>query len=118
PPLRLAARYYPGTVPEAVLARLARQCPLPLRLSARRQTMTRVSCSALWLQPMAGLEWARSPGELARCLRERIRPSGEARQEREDMMRTQLYLQGQEWVRMSHRRRVLNWLARPVPRMD
>src|SRR5690606_2347017 len=94
PPLRLAARYYPGTVPEAVLARLARQCPLPLRLSARRQTMTRVSCSALWLQPMAGLEWACSAGEVVRYLHARIRPSREAVQEREDMLRTQLWLQG------------------------
>ena len=118
PPLRLVERYYPGTVPPAVLARLARHCPLALRLSARRQTMTRVSCSGLWLQPLAGLEWAGSAGEAVRYLHARIRPSREAVQEREDMLRTQLWLQGQDWVRMSHRRRVLSWLARPVPRMD
>jgi hypothetical protein len=34
------------------------------------------------------------------------------------MMRTQLWLQGQDWPRMGHARRALRWLARPVPRMD
>jgi hypothetical protein len=34
------------------------------------------------------------------------------------MVRTQLYLQGQNWVTSSHGRRVLTWLTRPVPRMD
>ena len=34
------------------------------------------------------------------------------------MVRTQLWLQGQGWVTSPHRRRVLTWLTRPVPRMD
>ena len=34
------------------------------------------------------------------------------------MARTQLWLQGQGWVTAPHRRRVLTWLTRPVPRMD
>ena len=118
PPLRLVDRYYPGMIPADVLHGLARHCPLPLRVLSRRQTMTRVSCSELWLHPFAGLEWARAPGDVARYLKERIRPSAETLQERADMVRTQLWLQGQDWVRMSHRRRALSWLARPVPRMD
>lgn len=118
PPLRLAERYYGDAVPPALLHRLARKCPLLLRALSRRQDMTRVSCSGLWLQPLAGLEWARSTGDAGAYLRERIRPSRETVREREDLLRTQLWLQGQDWVRMSHRRRVLRWLARPVPRMD
>jgi hypothetical protein len=118
PPLRLVDRYYGGRVPPGVMKGLARQCPLLLRALSRRQTMTGASCSELWLHPLAGLEWAASARDVLRYLKERIRPSRETLQERADMVRTQLWLQGQEWVRLSHRRRALSWLARPVPRMD
>lgn len=118
PTLRLVERYYPGALPSGLPERLARQCPLPLRLLSRRRTMTRVSCSELWLHPLAGLEWSRSADDVARYLKHRIRPPQEAIQERADMLRTQLYLQGQSWPRLGHARRVLNWLVRPVPRMD
>lgn len=118
PPLRLVDRYYPGVVPAEVLARLARQCPPVLRTLSRRHTMTRVSCSELWLHPFAGVEWSRSAGDVGRYLKNRIRPSQEAIEERADMVRTQLWLQGQAWPTLGHARRVLNWLARPVPRMD
>src|SRR3546814_579332 len=118
PPLAMVDRYYPGAIPADVLAGLSRQCPLLLRLFSRSQTMTRASCSGLWLHPLSGVEWSRSAGDVGRYLRQRIRPSREAVQERADMLRTQLWLQGQDWVRMSHRRRVLSWLTRPVPRMD
>lgn len=118
PALRMVDRNYPGLVPAVVLARLARQCPFLLRTLSRRQTMTRVSCSELWLHPFAGMEWSRSAGEAGRYLKNRIRPSREAIQERADMVRTQLWLQGQSWVTLGHGRRVLRWLTRPVPRMD
>lgn len=118
PPLRLVDRYYPGVVPAGVLQRFAGQCPALLRVLSRRHTLTRVSCSELWLHPLAGVEWSRSAGDVVRYLRDRIRPSQEAVQERADMLRTQLWLQGQDWPRMGHVRRALRWLARPVPRMD
>jgi hypothetical protein len=118
PPLRLVARYYPKAIPAAVLARLERDCPLLLRAISRRQSLTRVSCSELWLHAFAGIEWSRSVREAGRYLRNRISPPLEARRERTDMARTQLWLQGQGWVTSPHRRRVLTWLTRPVPRMD
>ncbi|MBT2144022.1 MULTISPECIES: nucleotidyltransferase family protein [unclassified Rhodanobacter] len=118
PPLRLAACHYPEAIPAAVLARLERDCPLLLRAISRRQSLTRVSCSELWLHAFAGIEWSRSLGEAGRYLRNRASPPDEARRERADMARTQLWLQGQGWVTSPHRRRVLTWLTRPVPRMD
>lgn len=118
PTLRLVDRYYPGLLPAGMLEQLSRQSPLLLRALSRRQTMTRVSCSELWLHPLAGLEWSRSADDVARYVKNRIRPPQEAVQERADMLRTQLYLQGQTWPRKGHVRRVLNWLVRPVPRMD
>ncbi len=87
-------------------------------MAARRQTLTHVSCSNLWLHALPGVEWSRSLGEAGRCLKNRLRPTEESVKERADMIRTQVWLQGQSWVSLGHRRRLLTWLTRPVPRMD
>lgn len=118
PPLHLVARYYKNAVPEAVFARLEHDCPPLLRSISRRQTLTQVSCSELWLHALSGIEWSRSIREVGRYVRNRVRPSEEAIKERADMVRTQLWLQGQSWVTLNHGRRMLTWLTRPVPRMD
>ncbi len=118
PPLRLVARYYRHAIPDTLFARLERDCPPLLRTISRRQTLTQVSCSALWLHAFAGIEWCRSVREVGLYVRNRVRPSEEAIQERADMVRTQLWLQGQTWVALNHARRILTWLIRPVPRMD
>ncbi|GLQ47134.1 hypothetical protein GCM10007862_21850 [Dyella lipolytica] len=118
PPLRLVARYYRGAIPRSVLARVERDCHAPLRMVSRRQTLTQVSCSALWLNALPGIEWSRSVGEAGHCIRNRIRPTDEAVKERADMVRTQVWLQGQSWVTLNHGRRILTWLTNPVPRMD
>lgn len=118
PPLRLAATYFPGTIPRAVLARLRHDCPPLLRLAARRQTLTTVSCSHLWLNLLPGAEWSRTPADIARLLMNRLRPTQESRDERADMLRTQVWLQGQPWVRRNHLTRLVTGLTRPVPRMD
>jgi hypothetical protein len=114
----MVARYYRNAIPAAVLARLESVCPPVLRTISRRQTLTDVSCSELWLQAAPGIEWSRSVSEVGRYMRNRVRPTKEAIQERADMVRTQLYLRGQNWVTQSHRRRLLTGLLRPIPRMD
>lgn len=118
PPLRMVARYYANAVPSAVLDRIEPNCPVLLRALSRRQMLTQVSCSALWLNALPGIEWSRSVSEAGRCVRNRIRPTEEAKQERADMVRTQVWLQGQSWVTLRHGRRILTWLTGPVPRMD
>ncbi|WP_295970431.1 nucleotidyltransferase family protein [uncultured Xanthomonas sp.] len=118
PPLRLMLRYYRAAIPSAVLKQLRAQCPPLLRLRARGLDLTAASCSQLWLPALPGIEWARSGGEVLDYLRQRLQPSAESRQERAEMIRTQLWLQGQDWVRLPQRRRVLQRLLRPVPRMD
>ena len=118
PPLRLVARYYRHAIPGVVLARLERDCPALLRTISGRQTLTQVSCSELWLHAFAGIEWSRSVRDVGHYIRNRVRPTEEAIQERADMVRTQLWLQGQSWVSLHHARRILTWLTRPVPRMD
>jgi Uncharacterised nucleotidyltransferase len=118
PPLRLVARYYRHAIPESVLTRVERDCNVLLRMVSRRQTLTQVSCSALWLRALPGIEWSRSVGEAGHCIRNRLKPTREAVKERADMVRTQVWLQGQSWVTLNHRRRILTWLTQPVPRMD
>lgn len=118
PPLRLVERYYKNAVPRPVFARLERDCPALLRIISHRQTLTQVSCSELWLHALAGIEWSRSLREVARYIGNRVKPTDEAIKERADMVRTQFWLQGQNWVTSSHRHRILTWLTQPVPRMD
>jgi hypothetical protein len=118
PPLRLAVRYYRDTIPDAVLSRLESNCPPLLRAISRRQTLTQVSCSALWQRPLVGVEWSRSLPELGRYMKHRFRPPEESGKESADMLRTQIWLQGQSWINLSRGRRMLNLLTRPVPRMD
>lgn len=118
PPLTLVARYYQGAVPEAVLEQLHAACPAILRSISRHQTLTQVSCSDLWLHAFPGIEWSRSLTEVAHYMKNRIRPPQEAVEERNDMVRTQLWLRDQRWVTAPQKRRVLTWLTHPVPRMD
>lgn len=118
PPLHLVARYYPDAIPDLVRVKLACHCPPWLRVMTRRQTLTRVSCSELWLHAFSGLEWARSPTEAWRCIANRVRPPRDRIQERADMVRTQLWLHDQGWVTATQRRRILTWLTHRVPRMD
>lgn len=118
PPLQLAAAYYPGAIPDVVPATLARDCPPLLRMVARHQTLTKVSCSELWLHAFPGLEWSRSVRDAVRFVAGRIRPSAEKKRERADMTRTQLWLHDGDWVTATQRKRILTWLIRKVPRMD
>ena len=118
PPLCLLARYYPNAVPDVVLARLEHDCPPLLRTISRHQTLTQVSCSELWLHALAGIEWSRSFDEVGHYVMNRFRPTSEAVKERADMIRTQLWLQGQSWVRQNQGRRILTLLTQQVPRMD
>lgn len=118
PPLRLVARYYKDAIPDVVLATLARDCPPLLRTASRRQTLTKVSCSELWLHAFPGLEWSRGAPDATRFIAGRIRPSAEKRRERADMTRTQLWLQDRDWITATQRKRILTWLIRKVPRMD
>lgn len=118
PPLRIAARYYGDAVPDVVLARLARACPPWLRMVTRRQILADVSGSELWLHAFPGLEWSRSPAEAMRFVLGRVRPSPEKVRERDDMVRTQLWLHDEHWATATQHRRILTWLTHRVPRMD
>jgi hypothetical protein len=118
PPLQLTAGYYPGAIPDDVLATLALDCPPLLRMVSRHQTLTKTSCSEFWLHAFPGLEWSRDVRDAARFIAGRIHPSAEKRRERADMTRTQLWLHDDGWVTATQGRRIFTWLIRKVPRMD
>ncbi|AIF46974.1 nucleotidyltransferase family protein [Dyella japonica] len=118
PPLLLVSRYYHGAVPATLLYELERDCPAVLRFASKHLTLTQVSLSELWLHAWPGIEWARSVREVGQYVRNRVRPSAEARQERADMVRTQLWLQESTWVTSSQLHRIVAWLTHPVTRTD
>jgi hypothetical protein len=118
PPLRLVARYYQHAVPAALLYELELDCHALLRSVSRHQTLTQASCSELWIHAWAGFEWVRSAREVGSYVAHRLRPSKEARQEREDMLRTQLWLQATPWLKSRQWLRIFTLLTRSVPRMD
>jgi hypothetical protein len=118
PPLLLVSRYYNGAVPPALLYELERECHATLRLASQRLSLTQVSCSELWLHAWHGIEWSRSFRDVGRYVLNRVRPSAEARQERADMVRTQLWLQESPWVKSRQLHRLFTWLTHPVTRTD
>jgi hypothetical protein len=118
PTVQLVLRYHPNVFPKAVLDRLRADCPPLLRWLVHRQSLTSASCSNLWLPALPGIGWSRSPEQALTYLRQRLQPTAQARQERADMLRTQLWLRGQPWVTLPHGRRLLTRIRRPVPRID
>jgi hypothetical protein len=118
PTLQLVDRYYRHAIPAAVLEGARRDCPAWLRIMSKRQTLTALSCSELWLHALPGLEWSGNLSEAWRYLHRRLKPDAEAIKERADMIRTQAWLQEQDWVALAQRRRMFMWLTRSIPRMD
>ena len=82
---------------------------------SRHQTLTQVSFE-LWLHALAGIEWSRSFREVDATSGIVPDPT-EAVKERADVAQTQLWLQGQSWVRQKQDRRILTLLTHQVPRM-
>jgi len=74
PPLIMAAKYYPGVLPEPVAHELTSSCHLPLRLVCGTQKLSDVSHSRLWVDTFPGFEWSRSLGEFLAYLYGCIRP--------------------------------------------
>jgi len=118
PPLLLVSRYYSSAVPPSLLYELSSECHAPLRLASRHLTLTQVSCSELWLHACSGIEWSRSVREAGQYVLGRLRPSEEARRERADMVRTELWLQESSWVTSRQFHRMIAWLTHPVTRTD
>ena len=115
PPLRLASRYYPDVIPEAVLARLEQGCPAWLNRLTARQSLTDVSLSNVWVRAFPGIEWSQSLTATFKYLAGRVRPDAEARTVRKADAATASWAAEGRWQNLSQSSRILRWMtSRPT----
>jgi hypothetical protein len=111
PPLALAARYFPGSLPPGVLAQLERGCPWVLRQAVRRRKLSDFSYSHLYIDPIPGIIWARSPAQALRYIASRIFPGREQRAQMRMASKTGPWSAEPQWHGQSQTRRILQWLS-------
>ncbi len=114
-PLMLTARYFPQTIPPAPLAHLERDCPWVLRRSVRRRTLSDFSYSHLYIDPIPGIIWTRSPAQALRYIGGRVFPGRQQRVQMEVASRSGPLSGEPRWHRQSQVRRILQYLcSRPT----
>jgi hypothetical protein len=111
PPLRLALRYYPLSIPHRALLALESNCPWFLHRNARRLTLSDVSFSRLWVDAFPGIEWAQSIREMLSYAAGRIRPSAEHLAARAASAVNQDWQSDSQWATLSQGRRIARWLT-------
>jgi hypothetical protein len=118
PVLRMTERYFPASIPPAVLDTAHRHCPRRLRRAAGRMDLTTVSWSNLRINAFPGIEWSRSPLEALRFAKSRIAPSREALDELESAMKVLPGLQTIPWYGQGHLTRIMRWMFGRPPRVQ
>lgn len=114
PPLTLTEKYFPATVPPAVLQALRRHCHRRLRRATRRYTISNVSGSDPWVCAAPAIEWAGSAFEVARYLHARIFPPAAERRPMQRYRRDQPWAAAGDWYSLTLPRRLVKWLfSRP-----
>lgn len=116
-PLALTERYFPAVVPQHTRA-LARHGPWPLRASCRRQALSDVSYSRVFIDPIPGLLWTRSPLEMASYVLSRIVPSREQRAQLALLSHTAPWSGEPQWYAQSQVRRILQWVSGRPTRIE
>jgi Uncharacterised nucleotidyltransferase len=111
PPLMLTARYFPDAIPHGALAHLERGCPWFLRQVMRRRKLADFSHSHLYIDPIPGIIWARSPAQALRYLGSRVFPSREQRAQMRVASKSGPLSAEPKWHRQSQVRRILQWLS-------
>jgi hypothetical protein len=111
PPLMLTARYFPDAIPHDVLAQLERDCPWMLRQAARRRKLADFSYSHVYIDPIPGIIWARSPAQALRYVSSRVFPSREQRLQMQLASKTGPWSAEPHWHGQSQVRRILQWLS-------
>jgi len=115
PPLELASRYYPSSIPTRVLTALAGGCSYWVGRAAKRASLYDVSYSYPWVSAFPGISWSQSVGEFVEYAASRVRPSAKHLIERECTANTQAWANASQWSRLSQGRRILRWVvSRPT----
>jgi hypothetical protein len=111
PPLVMTARYFPGSVPDGVLGQLERGCPWWLRQAVRRRTLAEFSYSHVYIDPIPGIIWARSPAQAVQYVGSRIFPGREQRAQMQLVSTTGPFSAEPQWHQQSQIRRIVQWLS-------
>ena len=111
PPLMLTARYFPDAIPHEIVTGLESGCPWVLRQVTRRRKLADFSYSHLYIDPIPGLIWARSPAQAMRYVGSRVFPSRDQRTQMEVLSRTGPWSAAPRWHQQSQVRRILQWLS-------
>lgn len=117
-PLTMTRRYFPDSIPIEIVAPLRRGCPWLLRRIASRRTLSEFSYSHLFIDPLPGVVWTRSPAQLVRYLAARVHPSKEQFVQFELLSRTRPWSSAPSWYAQSHPRRILQWLSSRPTRIE
>jgi hypothetical protein len=112
PPLQLMSRYYGTALPRCALEPLISSCPVHLRRTALRQTLSDVSLSYLWVDALPGLEWSQSLGAMLSYARSRVWPDSEHMALRRTLLATAPWAAGHSWSGRSQVRRIVSWVTR------
>jgi Uncharacterised nucleotidyltransferase len=118
PPLTLTARYFADSIPDDVLARLDRGCPWALRQAVRRRRLADFSHSHLYIDPIPGIIWTRSPAQALRYFGSRVLPSREQRAQMRVASQAGPLSAEPHWHRQSQVRRILQWLSTRPTRIE
>ena len=118
PPLQLAERYVPGSIPPEVLESFSALCPRRLRNRARQMDLYEVSWSNLRISALPGSEWARTPLELLRFAKSRVLPSRTALRELGETVAREPAFAPVRWYGVSHGERILRWIFSRPPRVQ
>jgi hypothetical protein len=115
PPLLLTARYFQTAIPSEVVARLTRECPWLLRRASQRRTLSDVSYSHVAIDPIPGIVWTRSAGQMFRYVMSRIHPSDQQLDQLSLLARTEPWASEARWFEQSQLRRITDWAtSRPA----
>jgi hypothetical protein len=118
PPLRLAERYLPGSVPAEVQQAFAAICPRWLRRRFERLRVYDVSWSNFRIAALPGIEWSRTPADVLGLLKSRLLPRRAALDELTVTINTQPALLNTRWYGVSHAERILRWTFSRTPRVQ
>jgi hypothetical protein len=118
PPLSLAERCMPGSIPPDALESFRALCPRRLRAHVQKNGLYEVSWSNLRIAALPGSEWARTPLELLRLAKSRLLPGRAARQELAKVVAVFPAYSGSAGTAFPASERILRWIFSRPPRVQ
>lgn len=118
PPLALAQRLFPGTLPEAVLQPALAACPPLLRDRIASRGLADCSLSHLDTPMLPGIEWSHSAGEALLFAWHRLHPPQQERMAHLQAVSREHSLAGSAWMRQPRWRKALSFLRGAPPRVQ